>query len=138
MKKKHIIKSMKSKVLKAVTTASLSTAFVLAKVEEKIFGSDKTFEFLEKGPDNKTFETMTSTVKQTGRSLYQLLMAVGIIGLTIAVIFVGISFATNKNAAKREETKSHMMYIAIGAVIIFGAMSILGMFKSIGDGLKTP
>lgn len=86
------------------------------------------------GGGNGTFDELTSTVKGTGASIYKLVMAVGVVGMLISIIIVGISFATNKNAQKKEENKSHLLYICIGGIIVFGAMFFLGLLQTIGTG----
>ena len=108
---------------------------VLALADEE--AGDNSFNWLTNTPENGgIFNNVTKTVKDTGASAYQLFLAVGIIGLLFSIILVGFSFATNKNAAKKEENKSHLLWIAVGGIIIFGAMAILSLLQNMGSNLK--
>lgn len=101
---------------------------------EKIFASD--FDWLTSSDGgNTTFDSATEAVKSTGNSLYKLLMAIAVVGLVVSIITCGISMSINKNATKKAENKSHMVDIAIGGIVIFGAMFIISLIKSIGEGL---
>ena len=83
---------------------------------------------------NDTFDDLTNTVKQTGNSLYQLVLAGSIVGLLIAIVLVGFAFFMTKNATKKDESKSHLLWVVIGGAIVFGAPSIIGLIYSIGQG----
>ncbi len=88
-----------------------------------------------KGKGNDTFSSLTKTVKETGASGYQLMMAVGFVGMIICLMITGISFYTHKNAQKKQENKSHLVSIFGGGIIFFGAFFIIGLIQSIAAGL---
>lgn len=100
-------------------------------VATKAYASD--FDFLTDGTGNGAFSGVTETVKETGASAYSLMMVVGAIGLVFSLITLGISFAATKNSTKRSENKSHLPYIALGAVIVFGAISLLGLIQTVAQ-----
>jgi len=81
-----------------------------------------------------TLDGVVNTVKKEGAGVYSLLMVIGIIGVICSLIVVGMSMAWNKNANKRDENKSQLVYIAIGSLFVFGAVSIAGGLKTIGSG----
>lgn len=122
--------STRSKVFSTFTT--IGTTFLM-KHPSITYASD--FSWLtDPNKGNDTFNELTTTVQQTGNSFYQLVMAGSIVGLLVSVILVGVAFSVNKNAAKKEENKSHMLWIVIGGAIVFGAPSLLGLLYSIGQG----
>ena len=62
-------------------------------------------------------------------------MAVGVIGILCSVVICGVLIAVSQNANKRSEHITHIIYILIGAILIFGAVGIVGMFKTIGGNI---
>lgn len=93
------------------------------------------FDFLTKGTGNGAFNDLTETVKDTGASAYSFMMVVGIIGLVFATVALGISIAFTKNATKKSENKSHLPAIAGGAMLIFGAIALIGLVQTIALGI---
>lgn len=84
------------------------------------------------GEGNETFDELTDTVKETGNSMYKLFMAIGVVGLLISLIICGLLIAVSTNANKRSEHISHLIMICVGGILIFGAISIVGLLKTIG------
>lgn len=129
-KKKNFITQLPMRV-------SAGVAVVLMKLSDTVEAyanpDEDIFDFLKNGKSNGAFDKITETVKQTGFSFYNLLFVVGVFGLVIFTMILGISFAGTKNANKKSENKSHLPYIAIGGLFVFGAMSIIGLIKSIAD-----
>ena len=74
--------------------------------------------------NNDMFKGTTEVVKEAGSSLRVLVITVAVIILVIGLIIVGVQFAS-KNSAKRQEAKSSLIYVIIGAVIVFGAVAII-------------
>lgn len=93
------------------------------------------FDFLTSGNTNQTFDPLTTAVQQTGSSFYKLLMAIAVVGLMGSLILTGVQLATNKNPQKKEENKSHLIWIFIGGIIVFGAMFILSLVQMFAAGL---
>lgn len=96
---------------------------------------DPTFDFLKKGSGSGAFDNLTKSAEETGASFYNFLLVIGVIGLVISTVALGISIAFSKNSSKKQENKSHLPAIAGGAVLVFGAISILGLIKTIADGI---
>ena len=84
---------------------------------------------------NNTFDDLTKTVQETGNSMYKLVMAVGVVGVLLSLIVCGLLIALGTNANKRSEHIGHLVMIAIGGVLIFGAVAIVGMLQTIGGNL---
>lgn len=102
----------------------LSTAVAKASVDTS---------FLKKGGDG-TFDELTENVKGAGTSFYQLILTIGVIGLILSILVAGMGFL-RQNANKREESKTGLIYIALGGIVIFGAMTILGILQTIGTNI---
>lgn len=81
------------------------------------------------------FEQTENVVKKAGGSLKSLITTIAIIVLVIAVIFVGIQF-TSKNSAKRQEAKSNLGAIIVGAVLIFAAVAVISLSSTIANALE--
>lgn len=90
------------------------------------------YDFLVNGESNHTFDTLTTTVKQTGTSLYGLLRTLGIVAIMIAVSLAGTGIAMTKNANRRSESKEWMLYVCLGGALIFGVTGIIALIASIG------
>lgn len=110
----------------------LATLGNLALIKSKLALANE-FDFL-KGKGNGTFDKATETVEETGASLYQFILRVGIVGLIITITWAGLTLAS-KSAQAREEAKKHILFIAGAAVVIFGGMTLIGIFASIGKSL---
>ena len=83
------------------------------------------------GDGNGTFDSLTETAQQTGASLYKLVTVIGMIGLVLSIVGTGLSFAMNKSSQKRDDNKTHLLWIFIGGILIFGGMTVLGLIKTI-------
>jgi len=90
--------------------------------------------WLKNGGDG-TFDEVNKTLQGAGASLYQVFLTLGIIGLVISLSLVGLGIAVNKNAAKKSENKSHLIDIAIGGCVIFGAFFIIGLIQTVATKL---
>lgn len=86
--------------------------------------------------DNDMFGGTTQVVTEAGSSLRTLVVTVAIIILVIGLIIVGVQF-TSKNSAKRQEAKSSLVYVIIGAVIVFGAVAIIAFSQNIANSLDS-
>ncbi len=86
--------------------------------------------------DSDMFGGTTQVVTEAGSSLRTLVITVAIIILVIGLIIVGVQFAS-KNSAKRQEAKSSLVYVIIGAVIVFGAVAIIAFSQNIANSLDS-
>lgn len=87
------------------------------------------------GDGNGTFDSVTDTVKQTGASAYKLILVIGIICLVGSIILTGASLSLNKSSQKRDENKTHLLYIGAGGILIFGSLTIVALIKTIAASL---
>lgn len=87
------------------------------------------------GTGNNTFDELTNTVQETGNSMYKLVMAVGVVGVLLAVVICGLLIAVGTNANKRSEHIGHLVMIMVGGILIFGAVAIVGMLQTIGGNI---
>lgn len=98
--------------------------------------TDTTFDFLTSGTSkNASIDSATTAIKGLGFSFYQLLMVLGIVCTVCSLIWTGVCIAMVKNAGKRDENKSHLLYIAVAAVIIFGAITLVGAVKTFSESI---
>lgn len=80
-------------------------------------------------------------VKTVGRDIYTLFMWVGDFGCIIFLIIAALAFGISGQSNKRQEAKSWIGSTIIVAVIIFAAVFIIGLAKTIGvnlEGTATP
>lgn len=85
-----------------------------------------------------SFDDLTTKVKGAGASFRTLIMTGSIILLLLSIVFLGTSLAMNhKNSTKREENKTGLIWIAVGGIVIFGAMTFVTVFQTIGENLAT-
>lgn len=97
-------------------------------------GVDVTDIFSNKGED--IFGGTTDVAQKAGASMRGLVIVVAVIILVIGLIVVGVQFAS-KNSAKRQEAKSNLVAIIIGAIIVFGAVAIIAFSQKIAGSLET-
>lgn len=93
------------------------------------------WKFITTKPKDGVFKSLISKTQDIGASGYELMMAIGMIGLVFSIIFTAVTLLLSSNAQKKEEKKSHAFTICIAGVVIFSVFSIIGFFKSIGTGL---
>lgn len=91
--------------------------------------------FLDEKGDG-SFDDLTTKVEGAGASFRTLIMTGSIILLLLSIVFLGTSLAMNhKNSTKREENKTGLIWIAVGGIVIFGAMTFVTVFQTIGENL---
>lgn len=94
------------------------------------------WDFIKKDQGDKgVFNSLIGKVEDIGSSGYELMLAIGMIGLVFSIIFTAITLLFSSSAQKKEEKKSHALTICLAGVVIFSVFSIIGFFKSIGTGL---
>ena len=84
---------------------------------------------------NGAFDEMESTVQETGNSAYKLFMAIAVVCLVICLIIVGISIAFGGSGQGRANSLKWLLWVCIGGVVVFGALSFITMFQNIGTNL---
>lgn len=126
-----MLKKLKEYLDSKIITGGIILSGILTNLLGGTVAYAKDFEFLTKDSGNGAFSDLTDTVKETSASGYQLMMVIGGVGLILSTIVLGISFAYTKNSTKKSENKSHLPAIAGGAILIFGAVAIVGLLQSI-------
>lgn len=94
-----------------------------------------TFDFLTSGDGNSTISGMTNEIQNAGKSFYDLVFAVGSLGLVISIVCTGLAIGLFKNASKREENKTQLIYIGLACILVFGAISIASFGESFAGSL---
>ncbi len=74
-------------------------------------------------------------LKSNVGSLYQLFLAVGIVGLAATLIMGFIKLALGRNSAERSEWKQEIKGKLACGVALFGGTAILSIIWGISDGL---
>lgn len=87
------------------------------------------------GEGNGAFDKMEETVQATGNSAYKLFMAIAVVCLVIILIIVGISIAFGGSGQGRANSLKWLLWVCIGGVVVFGALSFITMFQNIGTNL---
>ena len=134
---KFNLKELMKKITAGGTAAVMmvgSQLTVFASGEEsEVSGSDYSYEWI-KGKGNGTFDKLTNVVQETGASLYQLLLAIGVVGLVAISIFCGIKLASS-GSGKRADALEQIIWVLVGGVVVFGSLSFVGYMGSIGANL---
>ncbi len=85
--------------------------------------------------EGEGFSAISGKISSTGNSLVYIMMMiigfVGVIGLGIAVIKIMVG-----GAATKSEAKGSLFWILVAAVVGFGAIAIIGLMQTIGQGLN--
>lgn len=125
-------------------TAGGTAAVMMVGSQLTVFASGKPESGAKTQPDysydwitdggNGTFDSLTNTVKQTGGSFYQLLMAIGVIGLMAIIIICALRLAA-AGSGKRAEALEQIIWVVVAGVILFGVVSIIGIVGTIGANL---
>lgn len=95
---------------------------------------DEDFSWLG-GAGDGTFDGLTNKAQGVGNSAIKLVRTFGIIALVVAIMCIAVSFMVNKNANKREENKSWIIWLVIGGVFLFGAIGAVGWLASVGSSI---
>ena len=87
------------------------------------------------GAGDGTFDSLNTKAQGVGNSAIKLVKTFGIIALVIAVMCIAVSLMVNKNANKREENKTWIVWLVIGGVFLFGAIGAVGWLASVGSAI---
>lgn len=85
------------------------------------------YEALSKGVDGKSNTAVVNTI---GGTVISVVQTVGYIVAVVMVVFVGIQWLM-ATPAKRQELKARMWNLVIGAILISGGVSILGLIANV-------
>ena len=84
---------------------------------------------------NGAFEKLEEQVKDTGNSAYRLFLAIGVVGLVLSIVICGLSIVVSGGGSKRSEKIGWLLWIGVGGIVIFGAMSLVSVLQSIGGNI---
>ena len=106
------------------------------KMRTQLFLANADFSFLQEAiPEGEDMlGDVTEKAKNVGRSAVNLITVIAIVCLVVSILLLGLSLAISKNPQMREENKSHIIWIIIGGVCVFGAFGILGLIQGIAQG----
>lgn len=136
--KKSIVLTLKIMVLTiclAISSGVFSNPMtVLAAENEESTNSQYDISWLgEEG--NGAFEKLEEQVKDTGNSAYRLFLAIGVVGLVLSIVICGLSIVVSGGGSKRSEKIGWLLWIGVGGIVIFGAMSFVSVLQSIGGNI---
>ncbi len=136
--KKSIVLTLKIMVLTiclVISSGVFSNPMtVLAAENEESTNSQYDISWLgEEG--NGAFEKLEEQVKDTGNSAYRLFLAIGVVGLVLSIVICGLSIVVSGGGSKRSEKIGWLLWIGVGGIVIFGAMSFVSVLQSIGGNI---
>ena len=136
--KKSIVLTLKIMVLTiclVISSGVFSNPMtVLAAENEESTNSQYDISWLgEEG--NGAFEKLEEQVKDTGNSAYRLFLAIGVVGLVLSIVTCGLSIVVSGGGSKRSEKIGWLLWIGVGGIVIFGAMSFVSVLQSIGGNI---
>lgn len=117
----------------------LSAAFTFVTGATSAHAGDPTAKSIFEGEhagDKDIFGNTTNVVEDAGRSAKNLIMTGAIVLLVIGAVIVGVQF-TSRNSQKRQEAKSNLVAIVIGAVIVFAAVALIAFSGNIASNLSS-
>ena len=136
--KKSIVLTLKIMVLTiclVISSGVFSNPMIVLAVEnEESTNSQYDISWLgEEG--NGAFEKLEEQVKDTGNSAYRLFLAIGVVGLVLSIVICGLSIVVSGGGSKRSEKIGWLLWIGVGGIVIFGAMSFVSVLQSIGGNI---
>lgn len=125
---------MKKQLKKLIAGASTCIAS-LSSLCAPVFAEDGVDWIKNGADDGGVFSSLLTKVKGLGQDAYSLMIVIGAAVAVICLIALGISLMVAKQAQKRDENKTWLVYVFIGGVVISGGVSIAGIIMKIGAGL---
>lgn len=122
--------NLKTKLIKASTMAMMISA--LGPI--RAFADDADVDWIEGSGSDSTLNTLNEKAKDYSRSVYQLMMTIGVACAVICGLMAAIKIMSG-DPKKRNEGKDTIFWVLIGAALIGGVVSIIGFAMSIGKGL---
>lgn len=92
--------------------------------------------WLKDAPSNDLFVDAKATTENVGKSAYGFTRTLGIVVLLVGIVMAAIGIAVSKGGNNREEGKSKLVNVIFGGALIFGAIGIITIIISIGNGLN--
>ena len=133
--KKNIYATLKMIILTlclVLATGTIAAPAISYAAEQQ--GSDYDISWLG-GEGNGAFSKLENQVKETGNSAYRLFLAIGVVGLVLSIVICGLSIVVPGGGNKRSEKLGWLLWIGVGGIVIFGAMSFVSVLQSIGGNI---
>ncbi len=133
--KKNIYATLKMIILTlclVLATGTIAAPAISYAAEQQ--GSDYDISWLG-GEGNGAFSKLENQVKETGNSAYRLFLAIGVVGLVLSIVICGLSIVVTGGGNKRSEKLGWLLWIGVGGIVIFGAMSFVSVLQSIGGNI---
>lgn len=130
----RVFAAMLCMVLSLGITLCPADVYANGSTEESGTSSDYDISWLG-GEGNGAFAKLEKQVQDTGNSAYRLFLAIGVVGLVLSIVLCGLSIAVSGGGNKRSEKLSWLLWIGIGGIVIFGAMSIVSVLQNIGGNI---
>lgn len=103
-------------------------------VPVSVFASDYKPSDIKENTGNDILAPLTNTVKEFGASAFNLGTTTGIIVAVLMTIASGLCFMAFRSVQKRDENKSSVGYLVLGAAFVFGAIPIVEVLMAIFGG----
>lgn len=128
------MKKLRKKVMKIVSSVMASITGFCSMCVSALAAND--VEWIKEGSDDGgTFSSLLAKIKGLGQDAYSLMIVIGAAVAVICIVALGISFMVVKQAQKRDENKTWLVYVFLGGVIVSGGVTIAGIIMKIGAGL---
>ena len=88
-------------------------------------------DILNKG-NASTFKGAEKVVTDTGASIRKIVIAVAVFLLVIGLIITGLQLAS-RNSQKRQAAKENIVWLIVGACVVFGSVAILIFSQNIAE-----
>lgn len=99
-------------------------------------GTTAPWSFLETENKGGAFDSLATSIENSGASLKRLVLSFAISVATAAVIIFGLQLVLGKNGAKKQELKDHLPWLILGIVLIIGFTLVFSLASSIVSGIE--
>lgn len=103
---------------------------------EKGKATEQPWDFLTEKRNDGAFSKLTEGAQESGNSLISLISVICMIVGAIAIIFTGAQLMMTRAAAKKQEAKEHVIWLFLGAILIFGFGAVFLIASLITEGVS--
>lgn len=129
MKKSAIIKIITITLIIFTLVNYIQPISKATSIIDNVFKDGK--DFLNTNPDSNITEKIDgSTIIGTSKSIYNILLTIGIIVASIIILVLGIQFMTG-SIEQKAKVKEMLIPFIVGCIVVFGSLTIWRLLTSI-------
>lgn len=117
-----------------IISAILMIVMILTSISSIVLATSPIDDF-EKATPAST-DVGTTQVYQLGKTIVTILQAVGVVVAVVVILVIGIKYMMGSAQEKAEYKKTMIPYV-VGAVLIFGATTIVNVVYNLANGINS-